>query len=572
MEATSPQSSTSSLADHAEEKELGTPMSPAKPDLEVLVSHLVAAKRSLSSINHVWRANEIVTTARSALEESVVISARSGFLRRGLHDQLLLLYNVRAEVEQIAHQGRNEFAAALRELDDVDERLKQTLNLLHETVVEPAFRSSGEEQKTLHDFVDERGVEDLQSSLKDAIDQTNAAQARLDESNLAFDQDLHSVQQTLGKYRKLTKSLRSSSSQMSTSSSSRDILLSPSLIPGLLRSLESHAQEMADLLESLVRHFDLCVTAVKHTEGGGAAAQSITGDLPTGVDLSVSIGQEVGSTNTDGVPQAPLEPLTDKEYQEMITVLVKDAAEADDVALEIQDRGSEMEAMLDQVLEQRDAIVAIYTSTTNIFHRLSNIANSQLPDYIAQAHAFTQTWKEQHERIQSGMTDLSDLSDLYAGFLHAYDGLILEVARRKAVRTAAEKVLRDARSKLDKLYEEDIRARETFRVEQGDYLPSDIWPGLGRGPMRVEFTRVEGPRLEGEVPTDSGDGEQDAENGDGDDDDDQPADTAGPSPTGEQQDKPSGDSGDSIPDLPKHIIERAFSRLKTRSRPGIPST
>ena len=67
------------------------------PQLETLISHLVAAKRSLSSINHVWRANEIVTAARSALEESVVVSARTGFLRRGLNNQLRLLYSVRTE-------------------------------------------------------------------------------------------------------------------------------------------------------------------------------------------------------------------------------------------------------------------------------------------------------------------------------------------------------------------------------------------------------------------------------------------------------------------------------------------
>jgi hypothetical protein len=34
--------------------------------------------------------------------------------------------------------------------------------------------------------------------------------------------------------------------------------------------------------------------------------------------------------------------------------------------------------------------------------------------------------------------------------------------------------LRDTRHKLDQLHDEDAAARETFRAEQGDFLPSDI--------------------------------------------------------------------------------------------------
>lgn len=113
------------------------------PQLDTLISHLVAAKRSLSSINHVARANEIVTSARSALEESVVVSARTGFLRRGLNNQLRLLYNVRTEVEEISLRGRTEFASVLKSLDAADVRLRKTLDLLRETIVHASFRPEG---------------------------------------------------------------------------------------------------------------------------------------------------------------------------------------------------------------------------------------------------------------------------------------------------------------------------------------------------------------------------------------------------------------------------------------------
>ncbi|KLJ11544.1 autophagy-like protein 17 [Blastomyces silverae] len=555
------------------------------PDLETLVSHLVAAKRSLSSIHHVWRANEIVTTARAILEESVIISSRTSFLRRGLDEQLKLLYGVRTEVERVAHQGRSEFAAALKEMDTVGERLTETLDMLRDTTVEAAFRPAGEEPKSLYDFVDDRGVEDLQSLLKASIDNTNAAQAELDQSNRAFDNDIHSIHQALSKYRDVVKKRLGSSSSLTSSSpsASRVSIPSPSYIPELLRSLEAHARGMADLLESLVRHFDLCVTAVKHTEGGGAAARSITGDLPTGVGVGVSVGNEIQDESGSGNLHAPLEPMTKTEYQEMINVLTKDASEAEDVVLEIQDRIAEMEATLERVLEHRDALHSVYTSTTDIFHRLSTLASSQLADYIAQAHAFTRVWNEEQEHIQAGMAELIDLRNLYAGFLDAYDRLIMEVTRRKAVRFAVDKVLKETRLELNKLFEDDVRAREMFRTEYGDYLPSDIWPGLGRCPARVEFKRVSGGKLDdGAEGVDLSAEKQVVErdeqsNGAWDDGGDVGEGVAADIPTNSrdgdatavvavENDEDVGGSDDSIPQLPKHVVQQALARLKLRAK------
>lgn len=77
--------------------------------LETLVSHLLVSKRSLSSINNVWRANEIVTSARVALEESVLLSARTGFLRSGIEQEVKLLRRVRGGIEGVYKDGQKDF-------------------------------------------------------------------------------------------------------------------------------------------------------------------------------------------------------------------------------------------------------------------------------------------------------------------------------------------------------------------------------------------------------------------------------------------------------------------------------
>lgn len=541
----SSQSSLPNADSHSEPNSAPSAQESSPPQLETLISHLVAAKRSLSSIYHVSRANEIVNSARAALEEAVVVSAKTGFLRRSLKIQIRILYNVRSEVESISHRGRLEFETALKELDAADERIQRTLDKLRTTVVHSSFRPEGEEPKTLHDFVDERGLEELQSNLKGAIDRTNEAQAQLNASSRAFDAELESLQDALGRYRTTMESVSSRSSLSASSQAASNALVStPSAIPGLLRSLESHAQEMADLLESLVHHFDRCVTAVKHTEGGGAVARSIAGDMPAGLD--VHVGNPPESADENNTQENP-DPMTDSDYQELVSVLTKDAAEAEDVVLEIQERSSAMEAILETVLAHRDALIEMYRATTNVFDHLSTLSSTRLPEFIAQAHTFTQIWNEERNRIRQGMMDLSDLRSLYVGFLDAYDGLILEVARRKHVRQGVERILRDTQAKLDQLYEEDVNAREAFRVEQGDYLPSDIWPGLSRGPMRIKFIKVPGDRLDTAVK--------------------------------ERQDgKAEGSSvavieentvdEDYIPDIPKEVVNDAIARLKARAKGG----
>uniref|UniRef100_A0A093VV76 Autophagy-related protein 17 n=1 Tax=Talaromyces marneffei PM1 TaxID=1077442 RepID=A0A093VV76_TALMA len=536
VETSSPPQSKSQSIDLAPQRVAGHDSPPLaeepKSQLDTLISYLVAAKRSLSSIYHVSRADEIVNTARNALEESVVLSAKTGFLRRGQKNQIRLLYNVRGGIGNISHRGRAEFAAVLTELDEVDERLRQTLDKLRQTVVHPSFRPEGEVPKSLHDFVDERGVEELQIILKAAIDRTTAAQSQLDSSSSSFDEELRALQHALGRYR-TTMELTSSRSSLSASSTaaSSPALVSPSAIPPMLRSLESHAQEMADLLESLVHHFDRCVTAVKHTEGGGAVARSITGDMPQG--LHVPHAEETAD-DADLNANDTVDPMTDSDYEDMLGVLTKDAAEAEDVVLEIQERSSEMETILESILAHRDSVITVYNATTEVFDHLSTLATSRLPEFLSQAHAFTHIWNEEHERIRTGMADLADLRSLYVGIAP------------ETLRQGIERVLRETRIKLDQLYEEDINAREAFRVEQGDYLPSDIWPGLSRAPMRIKFSKLSG----GKLPAVTGQ----------DDADEAPVEGTA------IDDEESIDGGDYIPDLPKHIVEEAISRLKARAK------
>ena len=74
-----------------------------------LIQHLLAAKKALSSVTTLWRANEIVSAAQDALGESVILTARTGFLRKGISQQVRLLEKVRGGIQIVYDDGQADF-------------------------------------------------------------------------------------------------------------------------------------------------------------------------------------------------------------------------------------------------------------------------------------------------------------------------------------------------------------------------------------------------------------------------------------------------------------------------------
>ena len=99
-------------------------------------------------------------------------------------------------------------------------------------------------------------------------------------------------------------------------------------------------------------------------------------------------------------------------------------------------------------------------------------------------------WTDERQKISDCMGGMEELCEMYESFLTAYDGMIVEAARRKTVRKRMEKVVQEAQKQLDQLYQDDMAEREHFRSEQGEYLPSDIWHGLDVMPAQFGFQRL----------------------------------------------------------------------------------
>ncbi|OBT96007.1 autophagy- protein 17 [Pseudogymnoascus verrucosus] len=420
--------------------------------IATLIQHLVDAKKALSSIGTLWRANEIVSAAQDALGESVILTARTAFLRTGISQQVRLLEKVRSGIQVVYDDGQADFENVIKNLDDADDRLKKTMSTLRTTIVASALRPPSEPPRSLLDFIDENAIEATRSALKNTIDLTQSARSSFASSIRTFDTS-----------RQALKSAISSAPAPTPAHSSP--------IPPLLHDLRNHAAEMALLLESLTSHFDLCAKAVKHTEGGFLAlkAAASNNQLPAGVTVSGVIPSPAASSH--------LTPISPAERSAMLRVLAADATELPAVVQDLDLRLQEMEALLPHISHHVSAARSAYTATTAAFSMLEHLAAS-LPSYIAASTSFASAWQSAKAALNDQADELTNMRTFYDGYLASYDGLVLEVARRHGAERKMKNVLAKAMEQVERLREADTAERKAFRREVGAFLPSDLWEGL----------------------------------------------------------------------------------------------
>ena len=416
-----------------------------------LLQHLLNSKRSLASINDVWRANEICNSARKALENSAVLSARFAFLRTSISSQLELLGDVHRKSKITANRCKNEFETTVQSLDQANDQLKETLRGLRDTIVEAKLRPEDEDTRNLMSFVDEKSVEEALFGTKQVLSSAGSELTHFENGCRQLEASLDDVRNLVAEESGVKGYLDNTGSPF----------------PEILQEMDEHASEMAVNLESLVSHFDMCVTAIRHVEGVGEAASEIVVDLPDGVD----IGKQ------DALP------MSDEEKGHMMEVLQEDASQVEEVVLEIRHHITAMEVLNDSVTEYMLSQEKKHADVLTAFHSLETIGHD-LPTYVIKNQAFLNQWDEEKVNVNEKLEELEGLRDFYDGFLRAYDNLIIEIGRRKAMEMRVDKLVEEASARIDKLYEEDSAERESFRKEQGDFLPVDIWPGLMSAPVK----------------------------------------------------------------------------------------
>jgi autophagy-related protein 17 len=442
------------------------------PSLQRLIQHYASAKQALSSTQYVWRANQLVTSARDLIEEIAVLNARNEYLCKGAEGQVDILYDVKAGLEKRDDEVGDDFQTVVEDLDRANGRLQTTLNRLRETIWKASLRGdnapapasnavdSANVKKTLYDFVDASAHDDLLASLRADIDSYHASHNDFTHSLGTFDNSIKTIGATLSRQPQVDFAEKRTLYDAEP----------PPTIRDQFEGIEEHAGAMAELLQGLVKHFDLCVSALKHTEGGGQAAKQVA---------TVDGNDEQGPKAVEEslyLRKIPL-PISDEERQEMLIVLERDAAELEDVTVEIRDRHTEQETLHSQLLQLAAASRERDTILREVMTMLREMRDLHLHSHLHALQTFEAEWSRIRESMTSKTATLLELASSNEGFIQAYAELLKEVQRRDVVKQKMSAVADKARKELQRLRDGDEQARREFMEEFGGSLPKGIWDG-----------------------------------------------------------------------------------------------
>ncbi|KAJ7037464.1 hypothetical protein C8F04DRAFT_1257028 [Mycena alexandri] len=100
------------------------------------------------------------------------------------------------------------------------------------------------------------------------------------------------------------------------------------------------------------------------------------------------------------------------------------------------------------------------------------------------------------ERVYNGILTVEHLHERFVSYQTAFNKLMLEIARQRQYREAAENIVRGMVAQLAVMTEEESQIRDHFNSEHGAHLPEDICLCIGNSPTRWEVVPWHGEELE----------------------------------------------------------------------------
>ncbi|KKF93159.1 Autophagy-related protein 17 [Ceratocystis platani] len=394
---------------------------PPKPAIsaERLIDILLAAKSSLASVANAVNATGNVAEVTALLEDAVVTSTQTSFVTQGIKSQIRLL----------------------KQLRDIHK----------------ALRPQDEETRTLLDFAEEENVKSIEQDLSVAVNELQDARSAFQNECDRFIADIQTLEVLIG-IRPAPNATDKEKTRLSSAIKPHD----PELTK-LQTSAQSNLDDIATSLDSLSKHFDHCLVAVK--------------SMPGALALARERAPEIWSQQHDSLDQ--MKPVTAQEFMQLISVVVEDSTIVDDTSAQINEQTRMIEQALAQMRDKLDDVQARYLHTLDAFVMLKE-SGARIHELIEAERLFTQRWALEKRNVRENLISMDTLTRCFDDYHRTYHALLVEADRRRHVEERIHHVWAKAREQVDRLMQLDATETERFRSDHGDSLPGDLWPDLDR--------------------------------------------------------------------------------------------
>jgi len=221
----------------------------------------------------------------------------------------------------------------------------------------------------------------------------------------------------------------------------------------ILSTQEHWTTEMANQLEGLAEHFEKMEVALRESEAG--------------------------------------ETFSEGDIQEMM----RDAEELPVILAELEHAWKAVERSLEELLSANQTsqqYLQKHRSTLEDLEELGDI----MDDMLRRQDEIETDCNSRLDTLHQNLVAIEDLIRQFNAYRLSYGKLLVEIARRRQYKEAAENIVRSMMAQLEAMSDEERLVRESFNAEHGAHLPSDLCLYIENPPTRWQVTPLDGDTVE----------------------------------------------------------------------------
>ncbi|KAI9061011.1 hypothetical protein FKP32DRAFT_1654906 [Trametes sanguinea] len=260
-------------------------------------------------------------------------------------------------------------------------------------------------------------------------------------------------------------------------------------IEELLDTIETDRQELDDILartsdypESLANTID----AIKEMVPAEVALPRFDTVFAAQVETSSKMAEQLESLahHYDNMTNAMHDFEAGEEFsEEDLQGMNSDADALPDIILELEGGVHTIEASRDELLAAKSDAQEHLDTHRRILTDLDELGEI-MTDMLNRQHTVEVESLEHLSHLHMQLSPLEDLHHKYTSYQYAYNNLVLELARRRQYREAAQRVVANMIAELDTMVEEERGLRAAFQAQHGQYIPEDVCLYIENPPNR----------------------------------------------------------------------------------------
>ncbi|KAJ7178587.1 autophagy-related protein 17 [Mycena crocata] len=446
-----------------------------RPDQPPLLSLVLQSKKALQQGEQLCsRANDLSNASAQSAVDVLALDAKVRWITNGVLEQLKLAASIAKSIEE----KRARLGRQVQEWDAIrakhSDALDDILEALGSQLVPPDFHEHsaasslfGSQHSDEEEEPQANAPQSPRHSLSSTVHNVRKEKTRTDRQtwktlrDFVDDQAIEDVLEKMDNERTTLDDILNKTDEYpetlnTTATAIRESLPDIPPLPDmdkLLTTQDGTITIMARQLESLAAHYDQMAGALHEGEAGEAFSDE---------DLQAM------NRDTDELPSIM------NELEECLASI----SSTNELLANSQEESKGNLAHLHTILNDLDELGEIMTEML----QTQDVVETDCEEQLASLQQHLLTVEHLHERFLSYRT--------------AFNKLMLEIARRRQYREAAENIVRGMMAQLAAMTEEESQVRDHFNSEHGAHLPEDICLCIGNAPTRWEVVPWHGEDLE----------------------------------------------------------------------------